>query len=522
MKRCPECRRDYYDETLLYCLDDGNALLEGPGLSSERPTLVSSASDVTAKLWTDESRKISNSIAVLPFVNMSGDTDNEYFCDGLAEELLNALAKIDGLKVAARTSAFSFKGKAVDIGEIGQKLSVKCVLEGSVRKSGDKLRITVQLINAADGYHLWSERYDRGMQDIFDVQDEITIAVVESLKLKLFSGQKAAVLKHYTSNPDAYQLYLKGRYYLNKWTKDGLEKAIDYFDQTIEMESRFAPAYSGLADCYGSLSCEMLSISPKDAFPKAKLAALKALEIDETLAEAHTSMALLSLNFDWDWMRAEKGLKRALELNPNYVAAYHWYSHYLIAAGRMEESLTISMRALELDPLDLEINAHLGWHYNHTHECDKAIEQCKKTIEMDPHFHEAHWFLGWAYEQKSMYREAIAEFQKGVDCSGGSARMQAQLGHAYALAGETDKALKIADDLMELSAKQYISPYNMAVVYAGLGDNDKGFTWLNKSFEDRSGMLIYLRTQHTFDPISDDPRFAECIARLGLPDPLKA
>ena len=527
MKRCPECRRDYYDETLLYCLDDGNALLEGPATAggddpatailsgieqpSESPTKV-------LRIAGDARIEVSNSIAVLPFVNMSADVDNEYFCDGLAEELLNALAKINDLKVAARTSAFSFKGKNINVNEIGRTLGVNTILEGSVRKSGNRLRITIQLVNTADGYHLWSERYDRAMSDIFDVQDEITLAVVDALKVKLLGKEKAAVFKRYTENTEAYQLYLKGRYYLNKWTADGLKQAIECFNRTIELEPGFAPAYSGLVDVYGSLSSEsLLTLSPKNAFPQARAAALKALEIDDDLAEAHTSLALIKMNFDWDWVGAETGLKRAIKLNPNYVAAYHWYSHYLIIKGRTEESLAISNRALELDPLDLQINSHLSWHYCHTGQYDLAIEQCQKTIEMDSNFHEAHWFLGWAYEQKAMYEDAIAEFQKAFECSGGSARMLGELGHAYGLAGKRAEAEKVLDDLKELSSRHYVSPYNLALVYTGLGDKDQAFEHLYAACDDRAGLLVYLKTQHSFVALHADPRFQEILCRVGLP-----
>ncbi len=527
MKRCPECRRDYHDDTLRFCLEDGTPLVYGVSDDGQKTEVLPKEADNSAHAITkvfDEASisnetgpRQSNSIGVLPFTNLSADEENEYFCCGLAEELINALAKINDLKVAARTSAFSFRGQNSNVVEIGRALGVKTILEGSVRRSGDRLRITIQLVSTADGYHLWSERYDSELRDIFDVQDDITLAVVDALKLKLLGREKAAVLKRYTDNTEAYQLYLKGRYHLNKWTADGLTKGIDYFNRTIELEPGFAPAYSGLADCYGSLSCEMLMISPKEAFPRARAAALKALEIDDTLAEAHTSLALIKLNFDWDWPGAERGLLRALELNPNYVIAYHWYSHYLIVMGRTLESLAISERALELDPLELEINAHLGWHYCNTRECDLAIAQCEKTLEMNSDFHEAHWFLGWAYEQKSMYGEAVAEFQKAVECSGGSARMRAELGHAYGLAGRRADAEKVLDDLKSLSAQHYISPYNFALVYVGMGDNDQAFEWLKQACEDRSGLLIYLNTQHSFDSLRSDPRFADCVRLIGLP-----
>jgi tetratricopeptide (TPR) repeat protein len=341
---------------------------------------------------------------------------------------------------------------------------------------------------------------------------------VNALKLKLFPQEKAAVLKHYTANADAYQLYLKGRYYLNKWTAGGLRNAIEYFTNTILLEPGFAPAYSGLADCYGSISCEMLSISPREAAPQARAAALKALEIDESLAEAHTSLALVNLNYEWDFTGAERGLRRAIELNPQYIAAHHWLSHCLIVNGNIDESLVVSKRALELAPLDIEINAHLAWHYCHSREFDLAIEQCKTTVEMEPGFHEAHWFYGWAYEQKGMYSEAIDQFEKALENSGGSPRMKGELGHALALAGNHVSAILLAEELQELSLKQYVSPYNIALVYAGLRDHDKAFEWLEMAYEDRSAMLIYIRKQAGFDGVRDDTRFKDLLKRMDLPE----
>src|SRR6185503_3272472 len=291
-----------------------------------------------------------NSIAVLPFINMSADAENEYFCDGLAEELLNALTRIGDLKVAARTSAFSFKGRNTNVSEIGAALNVKTVLEGSVRKSANRLRITAQLINVADGYHLWSERYDREMKDIFDVQDEITLAIVDALKVKLLGDEKQAVLKRHTDDNEAYQLYLKGRYYWNKRTAEGFEKALECFEEAIARDSNYALAYAGLADTHNTRGSYSI-VPPKEAFPLAKAAADKALELDDRLAEAHNSRAFLLYMFDWNWSTANEEFQRALELNPDYATAHHWYGWYLIATGRLDEAQREMKRAQRLDSL---------------------------------------------------------------------------------------------------------------------------------------------------------------------------
>jgi len=457
------------------------------------------------------------SIAVLPFVNMSADPENEFFCDGLAEELINALTKIEHLGVAARTSAFSFKGKEVDVRDIGRKLNVNTVLEGSVRKAGNKLRITAQLINVADGYHLWSERYDRQMEDVFEIQDEITLAIVDALKVRMLGKERAALLKRYTDNTEAYQLYLKGRYYWNKWTAEGIKKGIEYFNQAIEIEPGYALAYAGLADCYATQGAgDALALPPKEAFSKAKASAMKALAIDDTLAEAHISLGLVKLNYEWDWLGAEREFKRAIELNSNYAAAYHWYSHYLIVMERTEESFVISKRALEIDPLDLEINAHLAWHYYFARQYDQAIEQCLNTLEMNPNFHEAHWFLGWAYEEKLMYEEAVTEFQKAVALSGGSVQMIAELGHAYAVSGKKDDAQKALDELKELSKRRYVTPYTIALIYVGLGEKDQALEWLESAYEDRDVWLIYLKVEPKFDSLRSEPLFTDLMRRVGL------
>jgi len=503
--------------------------VDGPGLIDGPTEIFQDITQFETAPWRDRhlpkaiepthkyiSADVEKSIAVLPFANVSADVENEYFCDGLAEELINSLSKIEALRVAARTSSFSFKGKNVDIREIGEKLHVGIVLEGSVRKSGSHLRIAAQLISANNGYQIWSEKYDRELEDIFDVQDEIALAIIDALKVKLIGKDKTRVAQRYTDNPEAYELYLKGRFHLNKWTADGLDRAIECFSSAVELDPKFAQAFSGLADCYSSLSMEATGVSPAESAPKAKDAVFKALALDDSLAEAHTSLGLIKMTFDWDWPAVESELKRALELDPNYVAAHHWYSHYLVLMDQMEMSEAISKRALELDPLDLEINAHLAWHYYSAGDFDAAEKQALKTIEMDANFHEAHWFLGCVYMHLKKYDEAAAEFSKAVTCSGSSPRMLAELGSAYGYMGKTGEARRILDRLNELALTTYVAPYNFALLYTGLGDLEKALDWLESSRDDRNSLLIYLRTEHQFAPLRSDSRFGEIVRSIGL------
>jgi TolB-like protein/Tfp pilus assembly protein PilF len=476
-------------------------------------TLLLSQSRVS---FTQQFEDLLPSIAVLPFVNMSADPENDYFCDGLAEELLNALSKIDGLKVAARTSAFSFKGKNVDVREIGRLLSVSVILEGSVRKADEHLRISAQLINAADGYRLWSERYDRKLADIFGVQDEISLAIVEGLKLKLLGEDRAALFKKYTDNGEAYHLYLKGRYHQNKWTGEGIRKSVEYFEQAIAIDPNYALAYAGLADSYASLSAQnAFGLSVTETAPIARTAAMKALEIDNNLAEAHQSLGLVKLNFDWDWTGAENAFKRALELNPNSAHACHWYSHLLIAMDRFDESFTASKRAIELNPLDLDMNIHLAWHYFFARNYDLTLEVARKTLEMDSTFTDAFSFIGWACVQKGQFEEAIDAYHQSRTLREKHEQL-AWLGHAYALLGNQAEARRCIAELDSASTERYVSPYWISLIYLGLKEKDKTFEYLQRAFDERNAWLVYLNVNPVFDSLRSDARFDELLKRLGL------
>ena len=453
------------------------------------------------------------SIAVMPFVDLSQAKDQEYFCDGISEEILDALAKVEGLRVVARTSSFAFKGRNADVGEIAQKLNVGNVLEGSLRREGNRVRVAVQLINARDGFHMWSQTFERELQGVFAVQDEITRSVVEALKIKL----AVALPAHKQPNTEGYDLYLKGRYFLNRKTQVDAQRATDYFQQALAKDPNDAMAYAGLADSYSSLVFPLGAVAPREVMPKAKEAALRALAIDNALGEAHASLAYITFFYDWDWAAAEREFKRALELNPNNADTHHWYSHFLMGQGRVEESLTQSKRALELSPFDMLFNIHLGWHNLYARQYNQALEQIEKAIEMDENFAQAYPWRGLILEQQGKYAEAIAAFQKAINLfPGGSSVAKAELAHAYAVSGDREAAQKIIAELQELAKTKYVSSFQIAAIYAGLGEKDEVFAWLEKAFAERSDGLVNLNAEQRFDNLRSDPRFTDLARRVGL------
>jgi adenylate cyclase len=456
------------------------------------------------------------SICVLPFMNISHDPENEYFCDGLSEDLINALTRIQQLFVVSRTSAFFFKGRNLDVREIGQKLNVDSIVEGSVNRVGDRLRITAQLINVEDGFHLWSERYDREMADVFAIQDEITLAIVAKLKLELLGKEEIILSEPHQADLEAYNLYLKGRYY---WSQrpQGISKAIEYFEQALEKDPNYALALAGLADCYVTLGgWENGTVPSSEAMPKGNAAASRALELDSTLADAYSSLAYSTTHYDWNWPLAETRFRRAFELNPNYAIGHHWYSHYLTAMGRVEESLAESRRCLELDPLDLVINIHLAWHYQFARQYDEAVEQCWKTAELYPNSFWPSFFFALAYEQQGKLEEAALDLRKAVKMAGNVTFPTAALGHLYAVTGKKVQAQALVSDLLEQSRKRYVPAYDIAVIYTGLGQKDQAFEWLDKAYQERSGWLAYLKVEPRLDNLRSDSRFTDLLKRVGL------
>ncbi len=455
------------------------------------------------------------SIAILPFEDLSPQKDQEYFCDGLAEELIDRLTNIENIRVPARTSAFSFKGKELDIREIGEKLNVEMVLDGSVRKSGEKLRITAQLVNVADGYPVWSKIYERNIEDTFALQDEISLAIVDNLKPKLLGGEKAKLVRRHTDNLEAYNLYLRGRYFWDKRTEKGLNLAIDYFEKAIQQDPNYALSHVGLADSYNMLGSYEL-LEPSEAYPNARKAALRALDLDDTLGEAHTSLARVKHCFDWDWEGAEKEYKRAIDLNPNHATSHSWYSALLSFSGRFDEALVEAKHAQELDPLSLVINTNVGYILFYQRQYDKAIEQCQRTLEINPDFSWTHNILARVYMQKSKFEEAIAEAQKAVTLSGGSTEYQSLLGYTYAMSGKIKEAKNILKQLEELEKKKNVSRFIRALIYEALGETDQAFSFLEASFKRREFGMLLLKVSPELDNLRSTSRFKVLMEKVGL------
>jgi len=454
------------------------------------------------------------SIAVLPFVDMSPAKDQEYFSDGMSEELLNLLSKIPTLKVISRTSSFFFKGKNLDVRKIGENLGVGNILEGSIRKSGNTIRITAQLIEVKNGTHLWSETYDREMKDVFALQDEISKMIVDILKIELTGKHASQLARGFTKNTEAYEDYLKGRYHWNMRTDDGIKKAIGYFEDAIKKDSNYAAAYAGLADTYLTLfDYDLMSID--ESTSKAKDAAQRALKINPMLAEAHNSLAHINLH-EWKWESAEKGFQRTIELDPAYVLAHHWYALCLTAIGKSNEAVNEMKKAKELDPLSTRINADLGMAYLAAGKFDEAIDQEKNTIELNPKASGAFWIRGMAYQQKKMFGEAIKDYRYALELSPEDQNYLAALGHVYASSGNTSAARNILDTLFALNKKEHVSPFFIALVYAGLNDKEKGLEWLEKAYEEKSGSVRYLKMEPRLQNLRNEPRYSALMKKIGL------
>ena len=457
------------------------------------------------------------SVAVLPFVNVSPEKENEYFSDGMTEEIIDALTKVEGLRVVSRTSVFAFKGKDQDIRKIGEQLNVSHVVEGSVRKAGNRVRITAQLINIADGYHLWSERFDREMEDVFTIQEEIAHMIVNALKIKLVRKAETPLVERSTENIKAYNLFLKGRYCWNKRTEAALKQCVNHFEQAIEIDPDYMLAYCGLADAYALLGiAEYGALPPMEVMPKAKAAAVKALEIDNTLAEAQTTVAHVKAFFDWDFTGADKEFNRAIELNPNYPFSHHWYALYLSAMERHDEAIAEEKRAQELEPLSLIINKNVGTIFYYARKYEQAIEQYKKALELDPDFARTHFFLGLAYISNSMFEEAIAEIKKAITFSGENTVMLALLASAIAMSGKKDEATKILKDLKKRLKRGYVPSFNLAILYMGLDEKASAFEWLEKAYQERSSWLVSLKVEPILDGLRSDPRFTALLKKVGL------
>jgi TolB-like protein/Flp pilus assembly protein TadD/predicted Ser/Thr protein kinase len=512
--------------------DSGRSVVAAPGAGAPvhawwrgRGALVIAGVVLVAALagagWFYRSRmgggETIDSLAVLPFVNGSGDPNTEYLSDGITESLINSLSRLPKLEVKSRDSAFHYKGKDPDAETVGRELGVRAVFKGRVTQVGDNLAISAELIDARNNDHIWGEQYSRKASDIFALQGDIAKEITTALRMRLTGEDEKRMAKTYTANPDAYQDYLKGRYWWNKRNEDGFNKGREYFQRAIEKDPTYALAYSGLADSYSLLS-EYGFVAPKESYPKAKEAALKALEIDDTLAEGHVSLAWVKTMYDWDRSGGEKEFQRAIELNPAYATAHFWHSLALASMGRSEEAIAEQKRALELDPLSLIINRVLGLDFYYARHYDQAIEQEKLTLEMDPNFTFVHMNLGQAYLQKSMYKEGIAELEKELVVSPRHPLALSELGYAYAVAGRRAEAQKMLDQLNAISEQKYVTAISRVGVYVGLGEKEKAFEWLEKAYEDRSigGTFVTIKADPLFDPLRSDPRFADLLRRMNL------
>jgi TolB-like protein/DNA-binding winged helix-turn-helix (wHTH) protein/Tfp pilus assembly protein PilF len=455
------------------------------------------------------------SLAVLPLDNLSGDASQDYFADGMTDELITDLAQIRALRVISRTSVMVYKGARKPLPEIARELNVDAVVEGSVLRAGDQVRITAQLIEASTDKHLWSQSYEGELRDTLALQNRVAGAIADQIRINLTPREEAALKNVRVVNPEAYESYLKGRYFWNKRTADGLKAALAYFNQAIEEDPKYAQAYSGLADTYALLGDWQYAVmTPKEALPRAKAAAMKAVELDDSLGEAHASLAFSLDLFDWNWEAAEKEFRRAIELNPGYATAHHWYAWHLSVMGRNSEAIAEMKKAENLDPLSLIINADLAELLLIARFSDQSIQQSRKTLEMDPNFAVAHYDLGQALVQKHMYSEAIAELETATKLSADSPICKSTLAHAYAVSGRRNEALEILNDLTRRS-NGFSNAAETAMIYVGLGENDQAMAWLEKAYSERFNPSILLRP--AFDPLRSDPRFQSLVHRIGLP-----
>jgi eukaryotic-like serine/threonine-protein kinase len=567
MRRCPECRRDYYDESLIYCLDDGARLLDGPRIDAE-PTAIIPAVDPSSEAatrtfgntettnetlagvsgprhrkrrlvfvlslavlaavsgWTaytyyrgGQSRQI-ESIAVMPFVNAAGNADLEYLSDGITESLINSLSQLPALSVKARSSVFTYKGKDVTPQQVANELSVQAVMNGRVQQRGDQVILNVELVDGATGNQLWGDQYARKLADLIELQSEIARDVSGKLRAKLTGAEQQKVTKNYTENTEAYQLYLRGRHHWNKRTADNIQKSIGYFQQAIDKDPTYALAYAGLAEAYILIPNYRLG-APHEYYPKARAAAMRAIEIDGTLAEAHNALASVVSNFDWKFSEAEREWKTALSLNPNYATAHQWYGEFLMAMGRYDEAIEEMRRAAALDPLSPIINGMFGVALMLNGQPEQAIEQLNKTLEIDPNFPRTHLFLAQAHQQMGRYEAAIDEFAKHYLLAGGSPEKAQELAErlrkAYRTGGPKAYVRAFAETIEANQGSSGAPAFVLASYWAHAGETDRAFAVLEKAYAKHDDSLLSLKDRR-LDPLKSDPRYKDLLRRVGLPE----
>ncbi len=460
----------------------------------------------------------STSLVVLPLENLSGNRDQDYFADGMTDELIANLAKIRSLRVISRSTAMAYKGTRKSLSEIARELKVDAVVEGTVMRVGDRARITAELIQVSSDRHLWAETYESQMGDILALQNRVSSAIVNEIRITLTPEEKERLEKKPYVSPEAYENYLKGRYCWNRRSAQKLDSAIRYFELATDKDPKYALAYAALADCYSIISATIFgTTSPNEAAPKARAAARRALEIDPHLAEAETSLATVKFNYDWDWAGADAGFRKAIDLDPSYGTGYQRYSLYLTAMGRFQSSFDQINKARDLDPMSLSINFSLGWRLYMAREYDRAIQQLQNTLEMDSTYELPHWVLGQAYEQKGDYVHALTELHKAADLAHNTPLMVASLGHCYAVSGNRKEAERLLATLMAESKNQYVSPYYIAIVHAGLGRNYDAIRWLEKAFSERANGLVFLKVDPELDALRSNARFRQLQKDLKLP-----
>ncbi len=479
-------------------------LLVSAGIAYFIRTNKSSSSGVAAPI---------DSIAVLPFQNKSGDAETEYLSDGLAESLIFGLSQLPRLKVSPTSSVFRYRGKEIDPIQIGSDLGVNAVMTGRLAQHGNDLTISVELVDVRLNKLLWGKQYDRKLADLLATQREIATEITQNLRLQLSGADEHRVTRHYAKDPEAYQLYLKGHYHASKYTKEGFNKGIEYFGQAIAKDPNFALAYSGLSYCYMNQTDWVFA--PKDSVPKARQAVDNALRIDESLAEAHTMRAMILLQYDWNWLGAEREFRRAIELDPNYALGRSFLAWHLAAMGRFDESIAEDKRALDLDPLSSAVNADLGWDLYLARRYDEGIEQLKKAIDLEPNYWVSHVLLGRCYEQTGKPNEAVAEFQKARQIESSIPEVLAALGHGLAVAGRKAEAMQVIRELQERSKTEFVPSYSIATIYVGLGMKEEALRHLVKSFDEGSFYMIHLKVEPVLDPLRSDPRFADLARRVG-------
>jgi eukaryotic-like serine/threonine-protein kinase len=468
---------------------------------------------------TERVSKVINSLAVLPFENATRDPENEYLSDGIAGSLINAMATVPKLRVMAQSTVFRYKGRGIDPQAVGRELNVRAVLTGRIVQSGESLQIGAELVDVATGSQLWGSQYHRKPGDIFSIQDEISNEISEKLRLKLTRDEKKRLSKRSTRDAGAYRLYLKGRHHWDRWTEDGFYKAIEYFQLAVEQDPSYALAYCGLSDSYVLLGWNSY-LPPKEAFPKAKMAAMRALRLDPDLGEAHAPLAAVLWLHEWQWNQAQAEFQRSLAFNPSYPTANHWFAEYMMTMGRQAEAIEKMKVSQELDPLSLIISVAIGWANYMGRRYSDAIEQLRRTVELESHYPVTYWILGVVLRKMGQLEQAIAEGEKAVKLSGGSPLMNAALAQTLAIAGERSKAIQILDDLTNLAKQKYVSPYFFAGIHVGLGERDPAMEFLEQSYNERSHWLIYLHIDPSMDPLRSEPRFQELLGQIGLPLPL--